>query len=62
MRLIPLTKDFMFKSVMQRDANILEKLLVDLMHLTIDKDDSIIFLDKELIKGRIKEIDASINN
>ena len=55
MRLIPLTKDFMFKSVMQRNANILEKFLVDLMHLTIDKDDSIIFLDKELIKGRIKE-------
>ena len=55
LRLIPLTKDFMFKSVMQRNVDILEKFLVDLMHLKIDKDDSIIFLDKELIKGRIKE-------
>ena len=52
---IPMTMDFMFKSVMQRNPNILEKFLIDLMNLKIDNDDSIIFLDKELIKGNIKE-------
>ena len=55
MEFIPMTRDFMFKSVMQRNPDILEKFLVDLMNLKIDKDDSIIFLDKELIKGNIKE-------
>ena len=55
MEFIPMTMDFMFKSVMQRNPNILERFLVDLMNLKIDKDDSIIFLDKELIKGNIKE-------
>ncbi len=55
MEFIPMTMDFMFKSVMQRNPNILENFLVDLMNLKIDKDDSIIFLDKELIKGNIRE-------
>ena len=55
MEFIPMTMDFMFKSVMQRNPNILERFLVDLMNLKIDKDDSIVFLDKELIKGNIKE-------
>ena len=55
MEFIPLTRDFMFKSVMQKNVNILEKFLVDLMNLKIDKDESIVFLDKELIKGNIKE-------
>ena len=55
MEFIPMTRDFMFKSVMQRNANILEKFLVDLMNLKIDKGDYLVFLDKELIKGNIKE-------
>ncbi len=55
MKFISLTRDFMFKSVMQRNPNILEKFLVDLMNLKIDKGDCLIFLDKELIKGNIKE-------
>ena len=52
---IPMTMDFMFKSVMQRNANILEKFLVDLMNLKINKNDYLVFLDEELIKGNIKE-------
>ena len=55
MEFIPMTRDFMFKSIMQKNANILEKFLIDLMNLKIDKGDYLIFLDKELIKGNIKE-------
>ncbi len=55
MEFIPMTMDFMFKSVMQRNPNILERFLIDLMNLKIDKGDYLMFLDQELIKGNIKE-------
>ena len=52
---IGLTKDSLFKAVMKRNPDILEAFLIDLMDLDIDDEDYLVFLDKELIKGNIKE-------
>ena len=52
---IGLTKDSLFKAVMRRNPDILEAFLIDLMDLDIDDEDYLVFLDKELIKGNIKE-------
>lgn len=54
-RFIGLTRDFMFKSIMRKNPKLLEKFLIDLMNLDISDNDSIVFLDKELIKGYVKE-------
>ena len=50
-----LTKDSLFKAVMKRNPDILESFLMDLMNLDIDDGDYLVFLDKELIKGNIRE-------
>ena len=44
-----LTSDWFFKALMRRNADILEYFLIDLMNLDISDEDSIVFLDKELI-------------
>ena len=52
---VGLTNDTLFKAVMRRNPDILEMFLIDLMNLDISENDSLVFLDKELIKGNIKE-------
>ena len=53
---IPLTSDFMFKSVMKRNPLIFKDFLINTMDLDINNDDDIhYYLDSELIKDYRKE-------
>ena len=53
---IPLTADFMFKAIMRKNTDIFKEFLLNIIDITLDdKDNYLIFLDKELIKGNIKE-------
>ena len=52
---IPLTADFMFKSVMRKNPDIFQEFLIKVADINIDNDSYLIFLDKELIKCNIKE-------
>ena len=51
LKMVPLTFDVAFKSVMLKNTNIFKKFLIETMNLKIDFNrTNIIFLDKELIK------------
>ena len=53
---IPMTSDFMFKSVMKQNPDIFKDFLINTMNIDIDEDDNyLIFLDSELIKNNKKE-------
>jgi len=52
---IPLTADFMFKSVMRKNPDIFQEFLIKVADINIGNDSYLIFLDKELIKCNIKE-------
>ena len=52
---IPLTADFMFKSVMRKNPDIFQEFLIKVADINIINDSYLIFLDKELIKCNIKE-------
>ena len=55
-RFIPLTVDSVFKGVMRRNADIFKDFLIKVMEIDINEEDNMLyFLDKELIKGNIKE-------
>ena len=58
---IYLTNDSLFKSVMMRNKDILRRFLVDLLNLKVDDSDKIIFLNKELIKDKIKEKGGTVD-
>ena len=56
MEYIPLTLDALFKSIMLRNVDFFKEFLIKVLKLDISSDDSyILFLDKELIKGKINE-------
>ena len=56
MEFIPLTLDALFKSIMLRNVDFFKEFLIKVLKLDISSDDSyILFLDKELIKGKINE-------
>lgn len=53
---IPLTSDVMFKSIMRQNPDVFKDLLINTMDIKIDDNENcLLFLDKELIKGNIKE-------
>jgi len=56
MEFVPLTLDALFKSIMLRNVDFFKEFLIKVLKLDISSEDSyILFLDKELIKGKINE-------
>ena len=61
-RLIPLTYDFMFKSVFERNLEILKEFLVDLLYLEYELEElDIRILNNELPKERYSEYQKRID-